>query len=304
MKKLLLTCMLSATLALGLTACSQSASNSGGNSAGETQTSEQSYAVSAISAVNIITAINTESSSTAAVKSKLASTVTDAEKLSSLDEYMAIVEGILSDSSYGVTNAASDRAEYDVKSTLSFADMSGATVEYVMYYNETNVREYTERDGWETETERRSDIDGILIIEGVEYAISGVTEGETEGSESEWETRFTVTLGSASYIVIRQECEEDNGESEIEYEYSQYENNALVKRSTFSYEQEKDETEIEMSVYENGTTTKFYFERETERGVEYTTIKIGSSGSSEKYRVYVTQNSDGSYSYTYTYIGK
>lgn len=301
MKKLLLTCMLTATLALGLTACSQSASNSGGgtNSASATQTSEQSYAQSAISAVNIIAAMNTETSSTAAVKSALAATVTDAEKLASLDEYMAIVDGILSDSSYGVTNVTSDRAEYEVKSTLSFADMSGATVEYVMYYSETNVREYTKKN----ETERWSDIGGVLIIEGVEYAISGVTSSESEGNESEWETRFTVTLSPTSYIIIKQECEEDNGESEVEYEFSQYENGALVKRSTFSYEQERDETEIEMSVHENGSTTKFCFERETEWGVEYTTIKIGGSGSSEKYRVYIMQNSDGSYSYTYSYIG-
>lgn len=290
--------MLAATLALGLTACSNSASNSGGET-NAPQNSEQSYAVSAISAVNIITAMS-ETSATTAVKSALATTVTDEEKLASLDEYMAIVDGILSDSSYGVTNAASDRTEYEVKSTLSFADISGSTVTYVMYYNETNVREYAKKN----ETERRSDISGILIIEGVEYAINGVTEGETEGSESEWETEFTVTLSSTSYFIIKQECEEDNGESEIEYEYSLYENNSLVKRSTFSYEQEKDETEIEMSVYENGATTKFYFERETEWGKEYTTIKIGGSGSAEKYRVEIVQNADGSYDYSYTYVGK
>ncbi len=303
MKKLLLTCMLTATLALGLTACSQASGTSDGELS-TPQNSEQSYAFSAISAASMISAMNTESSATAAVKSRLGSSVTDSQTISSLNEYMSIVNGLLSENSYGVTNSTSDRAEYTVKSTLSLADITGATVEYVMYYNETNVREQTKYDDGEQETERRSDITGVLVIDGADYAIYGVTEGETEGNESEWETRFTVTLSSSSYIIIKQECEEENGESEVEYEYSLYENNALVKRSVFSYEQERDETEIKMSLTENGTTSKFYFEKETERGVEYITIKVGSANSTDKYRVYVTENSDGTYSYSYEYIGK
>ena len=169
MKKLLTVLMIAlvAALALGLVACNIGDGAGGGSSTGnvngggnggsgitdggntgtaddgkfdELDTTEEIYGFSAASAGMLISAMNDGGAATA---SSAADTGTDTAKL---DGYMALVDSLLADGGFNVTAEQSDREGYAVKSTVSYRDMQGNTVTYVMYYNETLLPDYDRDD--------------------------------------------------------------------------------------------------------------------------------------------------------------
>ena len=138
-----------------------------------------------------------------------------------------------------------------------------------------------------------------MIIDGIEYRIHGERSTETEPGESEDETEFIVYLSDTRRMVVEQSVESEQGELEREYNYIVYEGRNVIERSTFEYENEMGEIEIEMTHYKDGVSTVFFFDRELVRGEEVIRIRVGSAQSTEGYIVRLTENADGSVSYTY-----
>ena len=141
------------------------------------------------------------------------------------------------------------------------------------------------------EIEENYAIDGILIINGEEYAVHGEREIESEQGESESETEFFVDLGENRRIYVEQSIEEEHDEFEQEFSYSVRENGREVERSTFSYEAEDGETEIKMVTRKDGKTNVLYFEREVEHGRERLILRVDDNS------YIVTENADGGYDY-------
>lgn len=334
MKKLLTVLMIAlvAALALGLVACNIGDGAGGGSSTGnvngggnggsgitdggntgtaddgkfdELDTTEEIYGFSAASAGMLISAMNDGGAATA---SAAADTGTDAATdadTAKLDGYMALVDSLLADGGFNVTAEQSDREGYAVKSTVSYRDMQGNTVAYVMYYNETLLPDYDRDDDDRFETEEDYAISGIMIIDGTEYAIRGERESESEPGESESETTFRVTLSDTRYMLVEQSVENENGEEEKEYNYSVYENRRLVERSTFEYESERGETEIKMTSYSGGVSEIFFFEKETVRGEEVIRIRVGSAQASDGYYVHILTDAEtGETYYSYEKINR
>ncbi len=307
MKKLWISCALSATLAMGLCACAIPQNNAFTTPKNE----KQFYAFSAASAGSIIASMQTnapaaaltQQPATAVVASAMMTaggvTVTEEAVINKINGYMSMVEGLLTDGAYTMENTASERPEYAVKTTVTVRELLGGTTAYTLYYNETNVLERTENDEREQETERRANIAGVLVVEGVDYPMTGITESENELGETEFETTFTVTLSENSYIVVKQESETERNENEMSYAYALYENGAIVTQSRIALEQERGETEVEFAITENGATQVFFFESERLNGREVIKIRVGNAQSPEVYTVSVTQNADGTASYTY-----
>ena len=237
----------------------------------------------------------------------------DAQQIEAeLDAYMALVESLLSDGGFQVQEGASDREGYETKMVVSYRDLKGSALQYELHYNSIARQDKDDRDDddddfddrFENETEEEYGIEGIMVIDGADYAIRGERETESEGSETESETSFRVTLSDASYMLVEQSYESERNETEQEYSYSVYENGSLTERSSFEYEEENGETELKMTSRKGGESSVFYFERETVRGEEVIRIRVGSGGAAQSYYVRVQTDADGNKDYVYEQIGR
>ena len=218
---------------------------------------------------------------------------------------MMLVESLLSDGAFGMTEGESDLPEYEKKAEVTYKDILGNTLSYTMYYNETLRPDYDDDDDDDfDETEEEYSIKGILVVDGQQYAMRGERETETEGNESESETNFWVTLSETRSMRVEQSFETEGNETEQEYTYSILEGRQVIERSAFEYEQEGRETEIKLSLTKDGQTQIFYFEKETERGEEYIRIRVGDKNGSQSYRVSIETDADGNSHYVYEYAGK
>ena len=283
-----------------LTACEKVAAGEGGNKFEQLTTTESVYGFSAASAGMLISSMRGGEAAklVADAKGEAVSPLAYAETAidtGTLDKYMALVESLLSDGGFSVTSERSDREEYDEKMTVTYRDMRGNSLEYVMYYDQELVRYEEDRD----ETEETYRIEGVMSVDGAEYPVRGERSVETEGGESENETEFVVTVSESSYIRVEQSRESERGETEQEYEYCLYENGRLTERSVFEYEEERGETELKMISYRNGESEILYFERETVRGEELILLTVGSGYDVGQYLVHLGTDAEGNPVYEY-----
>ena len=303
------------TLALGATAC-----NTGGISLGGTSdtpaSSESVYGVSAATAGMLIQSMEAGSPASRTPEStpqtpettlpetpretpeqqptEPAAPETTVSAFPELDGYMGLVDSFLNGSGYSVEVTNSDRAEYDEMMKISYSGLNGST-KYEMHYNKMLIPDFDDDDRWEEEEEEEYAIEGVLVIDGMEYPIQGVREIERERGEYESETQFRVTLENGRSVWVEQSESSEKDEHELEYSYLIRENGRVVERSSFSFEEEKGETELEMIAERNGKRESFSFEKETYRGREYIFLRVGSGRETKSYLVV----SDGNGGYTY-----
>ena len=306
------------TLALGATAC-----NTGGISLGGTSdtpaSSESVYGVSAATAGMLIQSMEAGSPASRTPENtpqtpettlpetpretpeqqpmEPAAPETTVSAFPELDGYMGLVDSFLNGSGYSVEVTNSDRAEYDEMMKISYSGLNGST-KYEMHYNKMLIPDFDDDDRWEEEEEEEYAIEGVLVIDGMEYPIQGVREIERERGEYESETQFRVTLENGRSVWVEQSESSEKDEHELEYSYLIRENGRVVERSSFSFEEEKGETELEMIAERNGKRESFSFEKETYRGREYIFLRVGSGREGKSYLVV----SDGNGGYTYEEI--
>lgn len=274
------------------------------------------------------TAPETGTEQTAPATGSEQTTPETSEPASELDGYMALVESLLSDGGFTVEETASDRAGYETKMVVSYRDLHGNTLQYELHYNRIEYAgngggygDYEDHDDYgdhdrdrdrdrdrddrrEDETEEEYGLEGVMVIDGTDYAVRGERETETEGNESESETTFRVELGEGKYILVEQSHESEGVETEQEYSYSVFENGRLSERSTFEYESERGETEIKMTYRKGSENSVFYFERETVRGEEVIRLRVGSGNASQSWYVQVSQDAEGRPHYEYVPAGR
>ena len=306
------------TLALGATACNTGGISLGGT--GDTPASSESvYGVSAATAGMLIQSMEAGSPASRTPEStpqtpettlpetpretpeqqptEPAAPETTVSAFPELDGYMGLVDSFLNGSGYSVEVTNSDRAEYDEMMKISYSGLNGST-KYEMHYNKMLIPDFNDDDRWEDEEEEEYAIEGVLVIDGMEYPVQGVREIERERNEYESETQFRVTLENGRSVWVEQSESSEKDEHELEYSYLIRENGRVVERSSFSFEEEKGETELEMIAEKNGKRESFSFEKETYRGREYIFLRVGSGRETKNYLVV----SDGNGGYTYEEI--
>lgn len=306
------------TLALGATACNTGGISLGGT--GDTPASSESvYGVSAATAGMLIQSMEAGSPASRTPEStpqtpettlpetpretpeqqptEPAAPETTVSAFPELDGYMGLVDSFLNGSGYSVEVTNSDRAEYDEMMKISYSGLNGST-KYEMHYNKMLIPDFDDDDRWEDEEEEEYAIEGVLVIDGMEYPVQGVREIERERNEYESETEFRVTLENGRSVWVEQSESSEKDEHELEYSYLIRENGRVVERSSFSFEEEKGETELEMIAERNGKRESFSFEKETYRGREYIFLRVGSGRETKSYLVV----SDGNGGYTYEEI--
>lgn len=158
---------------------------------------------------------------------------------------------------------ASDRMGYEFHYTVKAANPSGGTDEYSFYYNSGEERRVN--------GERISVLEGIVIFEGVEYAVRG--EREREGGEAEY--KFAVSLGANDYVIM----EHEGTAGEREFEYTLYKSGERVYSSSVEYEKELfGREEISISVEAGGIEREYSYEFFEKDGVKYVLIETEEGG--------------------------
>ena len=319
MKKLFIALLVAGSIAGAATLAACTPANSGNAGSGngkfdDITTTSSIFAFSAASAGMIISSEGYTAGSAPAGRSASAAAVTlneasDGEDFSDLDKYMALVDSLLSDGGYNITEGASDREGYEHMTSITYNDVHGASHSYEMYYNLTEVIHFDDHDDddWDDrddhdENEEQYSIEGVMVIGGEDFAISGAREIESERDESQSQTKLYVNLGEGDYMLVEQDYETEDGETEQEYSYSVYRDGTCVERSSFEYENERDETEIKMTAAKDGQSESFYFTRESVRGEEIIVLTTRSGKDSQSYYVTPATDENGNVTYQYTPI--
>ena len=221
------------------------------------------------------------------------------EQMATLNRYMPLAEELLSDGSIDHASAAvpAEFTEtYAYGMAISYRDLTGAAVTYHMYYNETPLSEKTE-DG---ETEAEYNIDGVLLVSGAAYPVTGERETESEDGESESELRFTAQTGENSYLRVQREEEQEEGETEQKFVYTTVQNGRETERVTLEYEAEDGETELKMTMRrEGGRNDVLTFENRTADGVFELAARGTLGGKAVSFLVQIVTDADGNTVYRY-----
>ena len=256
------------------------------------------YAYSALAAGSVLAEMN----SSGALALALPSSEVQAAIRDSAEEYLRLVDGLLSGGEISHTSAEVPQkyAQYAYAMTVSGTGLGGNTLTYTLYYNENLSSE--EIDG--EETEREYDIEGVLSTPNGDYTVRGGRESESEydkdESEEEEELWFNAYIGDNSYIRVEQESERESegGDEEIERSHliSLIENGKVVESTTVDLEQEDGETEVELTVKRDGVVDKLQFTRETRGGKDILYARAQFSAGDASFRVYVE---DGGYRFEF-----
>lgn len=233
----------------------------------------------------------------ASARLSLSSDSSREESIQTVNRYLALVEGLLSDGN--ITSTAVEGAQgYDYGMTVSYSDLLGESVSYIMYYNAVPLGTQTDGD----EREDLYSIEGELIVEGASYPVEGRYTSETEEGEEESELYFKAYTSDdrQSYIEVNRESEEEteDGESESEYKYiyTLYSGGECVERTVVEYESEEGELELKLTIDSGGVREELYFEDETEDGERVISVHGNIDGEAVAFRIYVRE---GQYHYVF-----
>lgn len=306
MKKMMVAAAAAGTLALalGFAAC-----GTGGLRTEEQQRQEAVQSAYGFSAASAGLFIAAGSGSGAAVQVRSAAAQTP-----DFDGYLALAEGLLSEGGFSEVISASDREGYAYRMDVTYTGMAENTLTYSMYYNETlradgdfdddDDDDDDRDDRFDGETEEEYGIEGVMVIEGAEYAVRGERSVEAERGEEESETELRVQLAEGRVMLVEQGYENEEGETEREYTYTVLEDGRAVERSVFSYEREEGEEELKMVYTAGGESRVLTFERERHDGREVLFIRATENGQTVRYIARAAVGEDGQTYYEYEQIGQ
>ena len=125
-------------------------------------------------------------------------------------------------------------------------------------------------------------IEGIAILDGVEYALLGVQEIELDDDESETETKFFITLDDQNWIRIKSEVEMDFEDGEVEEKYSvAMKKDGEFSKMSFKIETESDgEMKVHLKTVIQGELVSYTFRRKIndETGETFILIRVIENG--------------------------
>ena len=265
----------------------------GGNKFADITNADSFYAYGAAS-VGSILASEGETSSVRAMTDESAR---EEKHIETVNRYMALVEGLLSEDSIEATAVAGEYG-YSFGMKIGYTDLLGEAAHYTLYFDKIFLSAEQEKD----EKEEEYAIEGVLEAEGRTYPVRGNYETESEEDETEGELFFRAYLDEAesSYIEVTQEYEsenEDGGqEVEREYVYSRYENGKRVERTTVEYESEEGELELKLTIEQEDVRDELVFESARIDGETVLLAEGKLSGEDVRFIVYIRE---GGYHYVF-----
>ena len=274
---------------------------------------QDAYGIGAVSSVKLLgTGVSTAAMSAFAELGNEAVAVT-AEEVGDTDErkaatekfneYFRALDGFGGDDVVKTTVGDNDDESYPYakKMTIEGVGMDGRKVVYVMYYDETEVK--TEED--DGEIEKEYSLNGVITIDGKEYAVEGMRSEETEDDERESELRiraYADATDKTTYVEMERENSVEEGETETEYVYSIYRGGVLIEQTAVEFEREnengKEEIAYEIEFRSGETIGKYEVEREAGNEVK---VKYATDGKTGSFRVIAETDESGNKTYKYVF---
>ncbi len=260
MKKMAVAMVLAGVMSLGFYGCN----NDGGSAGKALQDKNDVYGMGAVTAVKLLdsefsgaalarlSSVRRLSASPAAASAdELAVVKAQAEEF---NKYVYMLDGFFGSDvvSTTVVENTDEGYAYDYKLTITGRSVTGEAVSNLMYYTESMVREEIEDDEDGQEVERSYKLEGVLVMDGVEYPMRGERSEESEADESEAEIKIRAYLNAedqGTYVQVEQETSAELDESEQEYVYSVYKSGRLVEKTAIEFETER-EKNVEKAEYE------------------------------------------------------
>lgn len=237
------------------------------------------------------------------------------EELAQFDEYFRTLDAFLNEDAFRTTVTENTDAAYafDYQLTVEGEQLDGSRVSHVMYYSEEQVavRPDDDDDDDDNEMVEAYRLTGVMVVDDVEYAMTGyrcvereTERDETESSEELW-IRASDPEDAGNYVQMSLETEEEEehgeNESEKEYVYSVYREGRLTERTSVDFETEaengRSETEYTLSIFADGSRSYYEVER-AERGNGSVTIGVNyQTADGARGRFLIVQTADGEISY-------
>ncbi len=265
----------------------------GGNKFADITNADSFYAYGAASVGSLLAS----ESDTSPVRAMKDDAVQEEKHIETVNRYMALVEGLLSEDAIEAT-AVEGNEEYKYGMKIGYTDLLGNAAYYTLYYN----KHFLSAEQKEDEKEEEYAIEGVLVAEGKTYPVSGNYETESEEDETEGELFFRAYLDEAksAYIEVTQEyeSEREDGEQEVEreYVYSRYENGKRVERTTVEYESEEGELELKLTIEQENVRDELVFESARRDGETVLLAEGKLSGEDVRFTVYIRE---GGYHYVF-----
>lgn len=234
------------------------------------------------------------------------------DQIEVVNHYLGIVEKYLGTSNgLTVSEETSDLEAYTKLMVIKAVEMTGAEIEYRLYFNETvNVEEENElKDEFnnlnanlEIEEENEYLIEGILIVNQIEYAVEGFREVE-EGKES---LMLMAKIDEDNFVRIHYEIEED--ERVFNYVIKK---DGVISRTKIKVDEENGKLKVKLTFVEGTTKGQYNFEISVDEDeVQIVKVKYAIKVEDEKIekgsiKIYVRMDEEtGEPIYTYKIYGE
>lgn len=228
--------------------------------------------------INKINLSATESRAISALNDSL-TTITDEEKDLLLNNLL-IAQNTLNGGVVKSEVKTSDREGYQFKYNLSAPSITGEYNIYTFYYNTTPEKDLDDIGEYEEY------INGIVLLDGVEYSVKG--EREVEGSEEE--VSFLIKLSDSDYVEIERESERN----EEEYSYTVISNGKKVFETEVEYEVKKNaKTELKFETKQNGIKVKYVYEFSENTKGKFVKVKLIDGQSEIKAIIQILTDENG-----------
>ncbi len=316
-KKLLITSLLATTLAIptimGLTACDGCKEKNGSSA-------RDAYAMFAVSSISYLAedggnarAMRFDDEVVLAAPTSQEPATARPEELADSDivgmkNCLSMFDGMIAGGGFEQTikdNSSQDPlvSGYPLEMTISLHNGLGEAEEYKMYFREVNTQTEKEIDE-EKEVEVSTTFEGVVVYGGEYFVVEGEREVETEGNETETEIEFItyknvgtdeIEADRNNYVVVEQSFEN----TEVEYEYTLYENGRKVQELEIEYEEEKNGTEVSFAWKDLTTGVKNETEYTVRKGTKNGAFVITYEKNGAKSTIDVEVDENGSYTFVY-----
>lgn len=213
--------------------------------------------------------------------------------LNSVDLFMA------EDAKFDVKEVTSTREGYQYQLDVSYSLFGGETSTYSLNYNSSKE----EKEISEDETETTITIEGVSLIDQLDYTFSFVNESEVSKDEQESKVTFTLRKDLANYVEVVNSLELEENEKELKYSYKSVVDGAIEQAYKLSYENEDEDEEEETQIETSDKTYTFEtYEKEGKTLVEVEIEDHASGAEVKKLYERVTDTSTGSEIVTYLAI--
>jgi len=300
-------------LAMAVTALCACNSGNGGNDAALSKVNDV-YGVGAVSTVKLLggeTSVQAlgklAETRSVAVYGETATAEDDVKsQAEKFNEYFTALDSFMGEEIVTTVSEKNtdEKYPYETKLTINGKDFNGNAVQNIMYFTETLYK--SEKDDDEEETTYK--LNGVLVVDGKDYALEGERSLEREEDETEDELKIRAYADIAdktSYVEMSQEYSVEDKETETEYVYSVYSKGELIEQTAVEFETEKkpnkEEVEYELEFRKGEAKGRYEVDRETKDGRVQIKVKYDIDGKQGNFHIIEKTNENGEKRYEYSF---